>query len=45
MQDSAPVRLEDGSLAGYLGISEAKLPSTWHLPPPSNVVRLAKKPA
>lgn len=36
-----PVRLEDGSLAGYIGITEAKLPSKWHLPA-SNVVPIKK---
>lgn len=37
-----PIRLEDGSLAGYIGVTEAKLPTRWHLPE-SNVVPLAKK--
>lgn len=36
---AVPVRLEDGSLAGYIGITEAKLPSRWHLPT-TNVVKL-----
>ena len=39
-----PIRLEDGSIAGYVGVTEAKLPTKWHLPAQSNVVRL-KKPA
>lgn len=34
-----PVRLEDGTLAGYIGITEARLPTKWHLPT-TNVVRL-----
>jgi DNA primase len=38
-----PVRLEDGTLVGYLGIQDAKLPPSWKLPT-SNVVKL-KKPA
>lgn len=40
---AVPLRLEDGSLAGYIGIQEAKLPTRWHLPE-TNVVQL-KKPA
>lgn len=27
---AVPVRLEDGKLAGYIGITEAKLPPRWH---------------
>jgi DNA primase len=27
-----PIRLSDGTLAGYIGITEALLPSRWHLP-------------
>ena len=27
---AVPVRLEDGTLAGYIGITEAKLPPRWH---------------
>jgi DNA primase len=39
-----PIRLEDGSVAGYLGVNDiAKLPPKWQLPT-SNVVAL-KKPA
>jgi hypothetical protein len=34
---AVPVRLPDGSLAGYVGITEAKLPTKWHL---GNVVKL-----
>jgi DNA primase len=37
-----PVRLEDGTLAGYIGITEAKLPSKWH-GVASNVVPLTRK--
>jgi DNA primase len=40
---AVPVRLEDGTLVGYLGITEAKLPPKWQLPT-TNVVPL-KKPA
>jgi len=35
-----PVRLADGSIAGYVGVSEARLPSKWHLG--ENVVALKK---
>ncbi|MDA9009576.1 CHC2 zinc finger domain-containing protein [Alphaproteobacteria bacterium] len=28
---AVPVRLEDGKLVGYLGITEAKLPNNWNL--------------
>ena len=38
-----PVRLEDGTLAGYLGITEAKLPPRFHLTP--KVVPFQKKTA
>ncbi len=27
---AVPIRLEDGTLAGYIGITEAKLPPRWH---------------
>ena len=37
-----PVRLTDGSLAGYVGIHEGKVPQTWHYPK-SNVVPLKKR--
>lgn len=37
-----PIRLVDGSLAGYIGVTEAKLPTRWHLPE-TNVVPLTKK--
>jgi len=37
-----PVRLEDGSLAGYIGVTEAKLPPKFHL---GNVVPFQKKTA
>ena len=39
-----PVRLPDGSLAGYLGVTEARLPKEWHLTP-QNVVQFPKKSA
>lgn len=39
-----PVRLEDGTLAGYVGITEAKLPPRFHLPAADQkVVRLVPK--
>jgi len=41
---AVPVRLEDGTLAGYLGITDAKLPPRWH-GIPSTVVPFAKKTA
>lgn len=37
-----PIRLPDGSLAGYIGIIEATLPNRWHLPTPK-VVPLKRK--
>ena len=40
---AVPVRLEDGTLAGYIGITEAKLPPKFHLT--SNVVPFTKKTA
>jgi DNA primase len=40
---AVPIRLEDGTLVGYLGITEAKLPPRWQIPT-TNVVKL-KKPA
>jgi DNA primase len=43
---AVPVRLPDGTLCGYLGITDAKLPPRWQGIEPSNVVPLqAKKPA
>jgi DNA primase len=39
---AVPVRLEDGTLAGYIGITDARLPKQWHLQP--KVVPL-KRPA
>ena len=36
-----PVRLVDGSLAGYVGIHEGKVPQTWHYSQ-SNVIPLTK---
>jgi DNA primase len=41
---AVPVRLEDGTLAGYIGITEAKLPKTFHLVP-TNVVSFPKRTA
>lgn len=38
---AVPVRLEDGSLAGYIGITEAKLPPKFFLEP-TNVVPFKK---
>jgi DNA primase len=38
-----PVRLEDGTLSGYIGVTEAKLPPRWHLE--TNVVAFPKKTA
>lgn len=40
---AVPVRLEDGTLAGYIGITEAKLPPRFHLS--TNVVPFQKKTA
>ena len=42
---AVPIRLEDGTLAGYIGITEAKLPNRWHgiEQPPDNVVELKRK--
>ena len=37
-----PVRLEDGTLAGYIGITDAKLPPRWH-GISTNVVTLPKR--
>ncbi len=39
---AVPVRLEDGTLAGYIGITEAKLPPRWH-GIATNVVPLPKR--
>jgi hypothetical protein len=39
---AVPVRLEDGTLAGYHGITEAKLPRKFQL---GDVVQFAKKSA
>jgi CHC2 zinc finger len=39
---AVPVRLPSGELTGYIGITEAKLPKTFHL---SNVVTFPKKSA
>src|SRR5665213_1900318 len=38
---AVPLRLEDGTLAGYIGISEAKLPKTFHLTP-GNILKFPK---
>lgn len=40
-QVAVPVRLSDGTLAGYIGVTEAKLPPRWHLPT-TNVIPLKK---
>ena len=46
---AVPVRLPDGSLVGYIGIQEAKVPKAWRYPDqeqtPQNVVRLRPKSA
>ena len=39
---AVPVRLPDGTLAGYVGIIEARLPARFHLVP-ANVVPFQKK--
>jgi hypothetical protein len=39
---AVPVRLPSGELTGYIGVTEAKLPKTFHL---SNVVTFPKKSA
>jgi DNA primase len=40
---AVPVRLPDGTLAGYIGLTDiAKLPNRWHLPA-TNVVELKRK--
>ena len=39
---AVPIRLSDGTLAGYIGITEAKLPARFHLTP-ANVVPFQKK--
>jgi hypothetical protein len=41
---AVPIRLQDGTLAGYIGITEAKLPPRWH-GIPSRVVVPLRKPA
>lgn len=41
---AVPIRLEDGTLAGYIGITEAKLPPRWY-GIHSNVVVPLRKPA
>lgn len=42
---AVPIRLEDGTLVGYLGITEAKLPSAWRWPeaPSENIVTFPKR--
>jgi DNA primase len=42
---AVPMRLPDGQLAGYIGITEAKLPNKWHGIPETNVVPIGKKTA
>ncbi len=39
---AVPIRLSDGTLCGYIGIQEAKLPSKWH-GITTNVVPLTKR--
>jgi hypothetical protein len=41
---AVPIRLENGALAGYVGVTEAKLPPRWH-GIPSRVVVPLRKPA
>jgi len=41
---AVPMRLEDGTLAGYIGISEARLPKHFFISQTTNVVPL-KRPA
>jgi hypothetical protein len=38
-----PVRLEDGTLSGYVGIQSGKVPREWHGLKPTNVVPLKKR--
>jgi DNA primase len=38
-----PVRLEDGTLSGYVGIQSGKVPKEWHGLKPTNVVPLKKR--
>jgi hypothetical protein len=43
---AVPVRLSDGTLVGYLGITEARLPKAWQWPEePKNIVRFKPKSA
>lgn len=43
---AVPVRLPDGTLVGYLGITEARLPKTWQWPEePKNIVHFKPKSA
>lgn len=39
-----PLRLEDGSIAGYIGVTEAKLPTKWH-GIDTNIIPFGKKGA
>jgi hypothetical protein len=42
---AVPIRLEDGTLAGYIGVTEIeKLPPKWQLPI-DNVVPIPKRKA
>jgi hypothetical protein len=42
---AVPIRLEDGTLVGYIGVTEIeKIPSKWQLPV-SNVVAIPKRTA
>ena len=38
-----PVRLADGTLAGYVGIHAGKVPEKWHGLKPTNVIPLKKR--
>lgn len=40
---AVPIRLEDGTLVGYIGITEARLPPKWQLPSQENVVPFRKR--
>jgi hypothetical protein len=40
---AVPLRLPDGTVAGYIGVQEVKLPSRWNLEP--KVVPLRSKTA
>ena len=42
---AVPVRLADGTLVGYLGITECLTPQKWHLPTPKVVPLRPKQKA